>query len=299
MKDQIVSHAPLTGLTVEAARRAAAARLRIAEIDSPDLDARLLIGGLLGLDLTGLMIAGHRVLTPAEADGLETLIARRLHGEPTARILGAKEFWGMPLQLSADTLVPRPDTETIVETVLRQIATDGPDRDELAIADLGTGSGAILLALLAELPKATGVATDISPAALTTARNNARHLQLDHRIAFVACDYAAALKGPFDVIVSNPPYIRSADIADLAIDVRAHDPMRALDGGPDGLDAYRAICPQAAQLLRPGGLIVFEVGYDQSDDVGRIMAASGLSALPPVCDLAGISRAVPGRKSAN
>ncbi len=294
-----MSQSPLAGLTVEAARRALAAQLRAANLDAPDLDARALVCGLLNLDLTGLMREGGRLLTAAEAEMLGGLVARRMAGEPIARILGVKDFWGLPLQLSADTLVPRPDTETIVETVLQLVAADPSHKAELTIADLGTGSGAIMLALLAELPAATGVATDISRAALATARENARRLKLAHRVAFIACDYASALAGPFDIIVSNPPYIRSAEIATLDIDVRAHDPMRALDGGTDGLDAYRAICPQAELLLAPGGLIVFEVGYDQSDDVARIMAAAGLTPLPPVCDLGGNRRAVPGRKSGN
>jgi release factor glutamine methyltransferase len=210
-----------------------------------------------------------------------------------------KEFWGLPLTLSPETLVPRPDTETVVEAALDHVrAADGIGRP-LRIADLGTGSGAILLALLSELPHACGIGTDISEGALHTARANAVALGLDGRAAFVACSYAAALSGPLDLIVSNPPYIASTDIAGLAVEVRHHDPLRALDGGPDGLDAYRALIPQAAALLRPGGAVVVEVGLGQAHDVEAMMTKAGLSAdLTPVRrDLAGVSRAVSGRKN--
>lgn len=284
------------GQSVEAARRALATVLRSHNIDSADLDARLLIGAMLNLDLTGLISAAHRTLTADEAARLDAFAARRLAGEPVARIIGSKEFWGLPLQLSADTLVPRPDTETIVEAALEHLAGN-LRRSPLRIADLGTGSGAIMLALLSELPDATGIATDISVAALQTARANAVALGLARRVTFVACDYAAALAGGLDLIVSNPPYIPSADIAGLDREVRLHDPMRALDGGPDGLDAYRVIAPVAAHLLVPGGLLVVEVGHDQSEAVAGLMAAAGLVPAPAKADLAGIRRAVIGQKA--
>ena len=284
------------GQTIETARRALTARLRSAAIDSAELDARILIGSVLGLDLTGVITAATRILDANEAARLEDFARRRFAGEPVARILGWKEFWGLPLRLSPATLVPRPDTETVVEAameMLRAESSTGP----LGIADLGTGSGAILLALLSELPGAFGVGTDISEAALRTARDNARQLGLASRAGFVACDYAAALSGPFDLMVANPPYIRSADIASLGIEVREHDPHRALDGGFDGLDAYRLIAPQAARLLKPGGALVLEVGHDQSGDVEGLIAAAGLMpADAPKTDLAGIRRAVLGRK---
>jgi release factor glutamine methyltransferase len=286
-----------TGQTVEAARRALTARFRHKAIESAELDARILVGAVLGLDLTGVIAAANRLLASDEAIRLEDFSGRRLNGEPVARILGFKEFWGLPLKLSAATLVPRPDTETVVELALEMLhAVPPPDR-QLRIADIGTGSGAILLALLSELRDAYGVGTDISVAALRTARANASALGLGDRTGFVACDYAAALSDTFDVIVSNPPYIRSAEIAGLATEVRDHDPHRALDGGSDGLDAYRALIPRAARLLALRGALIVEVGHDQSAEAEGLMTAAGLVLERPAkADLAGIRRAVAGRK---
>lgn len=281
--------------TVDTARRALTARFKSAEIESAELDARLLVGAALNLDLTGIITAASRKLTPDESNRLEAFAARRVNGEPVARILGQKEFWGLPLKLSTATLVPRPDTETVVELAL-EIIRAAPPR-ALRIADLGAGTGAILLALLHELPAALGVGTDISLEALRIARRNAADLGLASRAAFVACNYAAALAGPFDLIVSNPPYIRSADIAGLSPEVRDHDPRTALDGGVDGLDAYRALVPQAADRLAPGGALVVEGGKDQSGPIEALMTAAGLSVQDPVkTDLSGIFRAIAGLK---
>lgn len=286
-----------SGLTVQAARRALAARFRDDGIESPDLDARLLVGAALGLDLTGLAVQATRRVTSDEAATIENFARRRIAREPVARILGRKEFWDLDLALSEATLVPRADTETVVEAALDILRGDGRIGDGLRIADIGTGSGAILLALLTELPDATGVGTDISAAALATAQENAQRLGLAGRAAFVRCDYAAALAGAFDLVVANPPYIATADIAGLDRDVREHDPRRALDGGPDGLDAYRMLVPQAARLLAPGGALVVEIGRGQSAAVGAIMGAAGLALpSPPRADLGGVPRVVIGRK---
>jgi release factor glutamine methyltransferase len=285
------------GQTVETARRALSARFKSGGNESAELDARLLVGAVLDLDLTGLITAAHRQLTPDEATRLDDFVRRRRQGEPIARILGRKEFWGLPLTLSAATLVPRPDTETVVELALQLLRADGASNRKLRIADLGTGSGAILLALLSELPNAQGFGTDISTAALQTAGTNAAQSGLAQRATFIACDYASGLSGPFDLMVSNPPYIRSADIADLAPDVREYDPRAALDGGADGLDAYRALIPQAAGLLAPGAALVVEAGEGQSGPIQGLMTAAGLTAAgAPRADLAGILRAVAGRK---
>jgi release factor glutamine methyltransferase len=285
-----------TGQTIETARRKLAERFRNGGTDSAELDARLLTGNVLGLDLTGMIAAANRMLTSRESNRLESFAQRRLAGEPVARILGQKEFWGLSLQLSPATLVPRPDTETVVELALEILRAGASDRP-LRIADLGTGSGAILLALLAELPQAQGIGTDISTAALQTAAANAARAGLAKRAGFVACDYASGLCGPFDLIVSNPPYIRSADIAGLAIEVRDHDPPAALDGGPDGLDAYRVLIPQAADRLAPGAALVLEAGQGQSADIEALMKAAGLmTAWLIKADLAGVRRAVAGQK---
>jgi release factor glutamine methyltransferase len=287
----------LAGQSVEIARRKLSARFASAAIASPELDARLLIGAVLDLDLTGMITAASRTLSPDQSTCIENFARRRLSGEPVARILGHKEFWGLPLKLSAETLVPRPDTETLVELALEMLRAGPAPNRPWRIADLGTGSGAILLALLSELPDAHGFGTDISAAALQTAEANAADLGLADRASFIACDYSAGLNGSFDLIVSNPPYIRSADIRDLAVEVRDYDPRRALDGGADGLDAYRSLVPQAARLLAPSGALVVESGQGQSGQIERLMTAAGL--IPesaPKADLAGIPRAVAGRK---
>jgi release factor glutamine methyltransferase len=289
----------VSGQTVETARRALAARFKSAATDSAELDARILTGHALGLDLTGMISAAQRQLTPDESARLEEFARRRLAGEPVARILGEKEFWGLPLQLSSATLVPRPDTETVVELALELLRAGGNLDRRLRIADLGTGSGAILLALLSELPAAQGFGTDISQAALQTARANAARAGLSDRATFIRCDYASGLAGPFDLIVSNPPYIRTADIDGLAVDIRKYDPPAALDGGADGLDAYRALIPQAAGLLAPGAALVVEAGEGQSAQIQALMTAAGLMpVIAPKADLAGIPRAVAGHKMA-
>jgi release factor glutamine methyltransferase len=285
------------GQTVEAARRGLTARFRSGAIPSAELDARLLTGAVLGLDLTGMITAANRALTAGETSALEQFAQRRLAGEPVARILGEKEFWGLPLRLTSATLVPRPDTEAVVELALEMLRDGGASNRSTRIADLGTGSGAILLALLSELPGAHGFGTDISAEALRIATANAARTGLADRATFIVCDYAAGLDGRFDLIVSNPPYIRSADIGGLAPEVRNFDPPAALDGGVDGLDGYRALIPQAVRLLAPGGTLVVEAGHGQSGDIETLITAAGLTrGRPPKADLAGILRAVAGRK---
>lgn len=288
----------LPSTSVGNARRALAGRLKTAGIDNPDLDARLLVSAATALDLTRLIVETERVLGSDEQATLEALSARRIAGEPIARILGEQEFWGLRLALAPATLIPRADTETVVEAAL-DCAREMPIQDgRYRIADLGTGSGAILLALLSELPNATGIGTDLSAETLAIARANAERHGFAERAAFAVGNFASALEGPFDIIVSNPPYIRSADIASLAIEVRDHDPHLALDGGADGLDAYRVIAHQASGLLKPGGVLVLEIGIGQEADVTRLISAAGLiPAGPGIPDLAGIPRALTGRKA--
>jgi release factor glutamine methyltransferase len=277
------------GMTLAQARRALTQQFRAADIESPELDARVLIGHALGLDHAGLIAAAAQPLTAADTAQVESLARRRLAGEPVARITGMREFWGLPLIVTADVLVPRPETETVVETAL---ALTDPDRTAAPrILDIATGSGAILLALLSELPNAQGAGTDIDQAALGVARRNAVQLGLADRAEFIASNYGAALRGRFDLVVSNPPYIASSEIATLAREVRDHDPRHALDGGADGLNAYRAITTDAARLLAPGGHLVLEIGKGQQNDVTQLLTDSKLILVgEPRRDLAGIAR---------
>jgi release factor glutamine methyltransferase len=283
---------PLRGVTVAQARRALATRLRTAGLDSPELDARVLIGHVLALDHAALVSASAQPLDEATAAGIEACAARRLAGEPVARIIGAREFWGLPLIVAPAVLVPRPETETVVELALALVDRGGPRTRALRVADLGVGSGAILLALLSELPNARGFGTDIAVDALDVARRNAERLGLGDRMELLASDFGAALQGRFDLVVSNPPYIATGDIPALDRDVRDHDPPHALDGGADGLAAYRAIAPDMARLLAPAGHVVVEIGAGQQRDVELLFAARGLAIAAARPDLSGIVRAI-------
>jgi release factor glutamine methyltransferase len=279
-------------LTIAAARRTMAQSFRAAGLDSPELDARILVGHALGLDQAALAAAGVRVLARLERDTIEALARRRLAREPVARIVGYKEFWSLKLSLTEATLVPRPETETVVEAALAAIDAQCLRARVRRIADLGTGSGALLLALMSELPSAFAIGTDTSERALTVAHANAERLGVAP-VAFIACDMAAALRGPFDLIVSNPPYVRSGDIDALAPEVRDFDPRVALDGGPDGLDCYRAIAAAAPLLLAPDGVLVVELGAGQAPAVAALFAAAGLAPQAPRTDVYGVPRALP------
>lgn len=277
-------------MTLGEARRALVGMLRAGGIDNPQLDARVILCHALGLEHAGLVMRESALLGGAESERLADLARRRVGGEPVTRLVGRKEFWGLEFQLGPDTLVPRPETELLVETALAAARAMAP-ADELRIADLGVGSGAILLALLSELPAATGIGTDRSLGALVTARANAQRLGLASRASFVVSHFGEALAGGFDLVVSNPPYVASGDIASLAPDVRDHDPRAALDGGPDGLDAFRAIAADASRLIRPRGRLGVELGAGQAAAAGAIFAAAGLQPVGPVRhDLAGIPR---------
>lgn len=284
------------GMTIEQARRAIAAEFREAGLDSPDLDARILVGHVLGLDHAALISNGQRALDETHTVKVTAAAARRLAGEPVSRILGTREFWGMAFAVTPAVLDPRADTETIVELALAMIDRHGARTRALRIADLGVGSGAILLALLSELPNARGTGTDISRDALAVAARNARVLGLDARAEFIASHYGTALEGPFDLVVSNPPYIATADIAGLAREVREHDPHLALDGGTDGLAAYRAIAADAGRLLAPGGHLVVEIGAGQQADVERLFVAAGLEIAAVRHDLSDILRAIAAKR---
>lgn len=289
--------AAAAGVTIAAKRQALTETLRQAGIEEPEADARLLIGHALGLDRTQLFSQSGRLLDAPAIAAIDTLAARRLKHEPVSRILGGKEFWSLSLDVTGDVLVPRPDTETLVEAALDFVVHGGKGlknlrQERLRLLDIGTGSGALLLALLSELERATGVATDISPAAIEVARGNAERLGLASRCNFVVCNIADGVTGPFDLIVSNPPYIAHDEIATLEPEVRDHDPALALDGGIDGLDAYRAIAAQAGRLLAPGGRLIVELGAGQEQAVAALFTKAGLTADAARPDLAGVPRAL-------
>ena len=277
------------------ARRALAEQFRAAGLDTPDLDARILIGHALGLGHAGLIAAAAQPVADEKAACIAAFARRRLAGEPVARIVGEKEFWGLRLIVTPAVLVPRPDTETIVACALELLDRDGARTRPLRIADLATGSGAILLALLSELPNARGTGTDISAQALDVARRNAARLGLNERTQFIIGDYGTALAAPFDLVVSNPPYIASATIPALDREVREHDPHLALDGGADGLTAYRAIATDAPRLLGSSGHLVVEIGQGQAGDVAALFRQQGLAVDAPRPDLAGMPRALAAR----
>jgi release factor glutamine methyltransferase len=297
------SPAAVGGVTIAECRRGWTAEFRGRGIDSPELDARVLVGHALGLNHAALAGRADQPLSKEQQAAIAALARRRLAHEPVARITGTKEFWSLPLRVSEATLVPRPETETVVAAAVHALDARGPRSRPWRIADIGTGSGAIALALLTELPKAFAVATDISPAALAVARDNARSLDLARdltrdlgrdlgRMSYVVCDMAAALRGPFDLIVSNPPYIPTADLDRLAPEVRLFDPRLALDGGTDGLRWYRALAGAAAALLARDGVLAVELGQDQAEPVAALMTAAGLAPLPPQPDLNGTPRAL-------
>lgn len=281
--------------TIAAMRRRLSDAFRAAGLDAPGLDARLLIGHALGLDHAGLASGAERALVPAEIERIEALAARRLAREPVARILGTKEFWGLAFAVTPSVLVPRPESETLIEAALAALGANASRQRSLRIADLGTGSGALLLALLSELPHAYGVGTDRDISALMTARDNARQLGFAARAQFVASDFGTALAGGFDLVIANPPYVRTEDIARLAPEVREFDPRCALDGGPDGLASYRAIAGDSVRLLARSAPLVVEVGAGQARAVGELLQYVGLAVETVANDLAGTARAVVAR----
>jgi release factor glutamine methyltransferase len=279
--------------TYGAALAAARNSLAGAGVESAGLDARLLLSAAAGLSVSALIARARDPLPAIARDRFDAHLRRRLEGEPVARILGEKEFWGLSFELSAATLVPRPETEILVEQVLAEVRKR--PAGHCRICDLGTGSGAVLVALLTELPEANGVGTDISEVALGVARRNAERHGIESRADFMLADFSAGPDGLFDVVVSNPPYIRSSALASLDPAVRDYDPKAALDGGDDGLKAYRAILARAESLLSAGGFLAFEVGYGEGESVVRLCREAGFGGLTLVHDLAGIGRVATGR----
>ncbi len=286
------AHGLDAGVSVSEATRLLAQTFCLAGIEEPEVDARALLSHALQLERAQLISHSERILDTQEAATISAFAIRRLKREPVSRIIGRREFWNVMLQLSPDVLDPRPDTETVVEAALDYIVRGGLRMERLRILDIGTGSGALLLALLSELSNALGTGTDISTAALAVARGNAERHGFASRCTFVACDIAAGVQGPFDLIVSNPPYVAHGDIATLAPEVRDYDPVVALDGGSDGLDGYRAIAADAGRLLAPGGRLIVELGAAQEGAVRALFTKAGLTVGKARDDLSGIARAL-------
>ena len=287
----------VAGATYDALLRDAAVALTSAGIDNVRFEARLLLARAAGLSVEQLIARGGDPVPATTATALRQLTARRVRREPMAYILGEREFWGLPFKVSPAVLVPRPDSETLIETALALL----PDRMRpLRLLDLGAGSGCLLLTLLREYPEATGVGVDASEAALAVARENAEALGVASRAQLMAGDWrrpdwTERLAGPFDLVVSNPPYIESRVIDGLMPEVARHEPRLALDGGADGLDAYRLIAAAAPRLIVPGGWLLVEGGEGQATDISGIFSAAGLSPKPPRKDLAGVERVVPAK----
>ena len=262
-----------------------------AGIETPQRDARFLLQGLLGIDGAQLLSGSARMLGGEAADRISDAARRRLACEPVSRILGRREFYGRDFLVTPDVLDPRPDTEAVIELALETIESSGLSGQPISIADIGTGSGILIVTLLAELPNARGLATDVSPAALEIACRNAEALGVGDRVRFVATSGLDGCGGDFDLVISNPPYISTEEITGLGRDVRDFDPLLALDGGPDGLDVYREIARNISKLKRPSR-IVLEVGATQADAVEAIIAAFGARRLGRREDLGGHTRAV-------
>jgi release factor glutamine methyltransferase len=271
-------------LTADALRHATKT-LQQAGIENPAREARLLVAHILGVPASTLLPAAIELPQPA----LEAALARRAAREPLAYITGTRGFWSIEVEVSPATLIPRADTETLIEAALAHFA----DRTRVArILDLGTGTGILLLAALTEFPAAFGIGTDKSPAAAALAARNAARLGLTPRAAFLAADWAAPLRAPFNLILCNPPYIPSADIPALMPEVAAHEPASALDGGPDGLREYARLIPALPTLLAPGGLACLELGIAQAEPATALAKAAGFPHIATRQDLAGIPRAL-------
>lgn len=285
-----ISPAMASDITLRELRLVVIERLRAVGIEAPEADARVLLKFALSLDDAALVYASSTPISAERQANIDCLIERRIAGEPVARITGQKEFWSRSFRLGADALVPRPETETIVEAALSIF----PAHDaKLRVLDLGIGSGILLAAILLERKQATGIGIDRSENALRVARENLDALGLAECTQLICGDWSAALDQRFDLVVANPPYIASKDIPSLAREVREHDPRSALDGGADGLDAYRKIIAELPQLISEEGAAVFELGIGQEDQVVELVHARGLQVKGPARrDLGNVPRAL-------
>jgi release factor glutamine methyltransferase len=281
------------GLTLVQAWTHAKKTLEAAGLAGPVIDARLLVEAAADATRTDIVTDPYRPLSDEQETLLRDYLARRVRREPVSHILGRKGFWKIMLNVNRNVLTPRPDTEVIVDEVLKATA----ERQAFSILDLGVGSGAILLAILAERPAAKGLGVDVSEEALAVARDNAAHLGLAGRVALLRGDWADGLSDAnFDVVVSNPPYIAAEVIETLEPEVREWEPRLALDGGADGLDAYRRLAPEILRVLKPGGLFAVEIGYDQKDAVEALFRQAGATEVRTIKDLADRHRVVAGAK---
>jgi release factor glutamine methyltransferase len=273
--------------TVGEAVRAVMQRFADAGIAEPGREARLLVALALGVEPSTVLGYPERPLDPSAQGRLDGLTTRRAAGEPYSRLLGRRQFWSLDFALSPDTLDPRPDSETLIESALAHL----PHRAApLKLVDFGTGTGCLLLALLSELPNAWGIGVDILPGAAAAARLNAAALGLAGRALFVVGHWGEAISGEADVILANPPYICSGDIDGLAPEVANHEPHAALDGGNDGLAAFRELAGDMGRLLRRGGIALVEVGQGQAQTVALLMRNARLGIRAIRRDLSGIER---------
>ncbi len=262
-----------------------------AGVRRPRFEARLALGHILGVDAATVIGHPERPVDEESRRRYAEIITRRKRREPWPYIVGLREFWSLPFRVTPDTLVPRPETETLVEAALAFAAgRDAPMR----LVDLGTGSGCLLLALLSELPKASGIGVDRSEAALAVARANAESLGLESRVRLICGDWAESVRGPYDLTVCNPPYVAEGEIDSLDAEIARFEPRAALAGGADGLDAFRAIAPHLLRLVAPGGAAFFEVGAGQAPQVAAMLSGAGLQHIEIRNDLAGIPRCVGG-----
>lgn len=280
-------------LTLVKAWNAAKDRLKDVQIDQPAIDARLLLEVAADVTRTDIITDPYRVLTQAQMDTLNSYLERRAAREPVSHIIGRKGFWKILLQVNKNVLTPRPETEVIVDEVLKAF----PEAMSFNMLDLGVGSGTILLAVLAERPAAKGLGIDVSEDALAVARENAANLDLAGRVALLRGDWTNGLGDEsFDLVVSNPPYIATDVIETLEPEVRDHEPRLALDGGADGLDAYRFLAGEILRVLKPGGMFAVEIGYDQSAAVEALFKAAGAQNVKTIKDLSTNDRVVTGTK---
>jgi release factor glutamine methyltransferase len=280
-------------LTLLQAWQTAKRRLEGAGLTGPVIDARLLVEAAADATRADIVTDPYRALTPEQESTLEDYLARRERREPVSQILGRKGFWKILLQVDGRVLTPRPDTETLVEVALR----DFPEQARWSVLDLGVGSGAILLAILAERPAAKGLGVDVSEEALAVARDNAAALGLAGRVALLRGDWTEGLADQaFDLVLANPPYIASGEIDELEPEVSRYEPRLALDGGPDGLDAYRILAPEILRVLKPGGRFAVEIGHDQKAAVEALFREAGAGEVRTLRDLGDRDRVVAGVK---